>query len=791
MSKRLRLTIVGTHPIQYQAPWFRHLAAHCPELDLQVIYASQPTPEQQGIGFGTAFEWDTGVLDGYSCRILRPPTAGQRLDTYRGINVPEVADAIAASEPDVVLVPGWNSITLVHAIRFCRRQRIPLLYRGDTHLGNRPSGWKGSLWVARNRRRLDRFDGWLSVGERVHRFLRYLQMPEERIFASPHCVDNAFFATRAEPWQQPEARLHLREELGIAPQSFAVLFCGKLQPKKRPGDVIRAIARLQESDRTASVSLLVAGSGELETDLRRLAERHRVPVIWRGFVNQTELPRLYAAADCLALPSDWGETWGLVVNEAMATGLPCVVSDRVGCAPDLITAGETGEVFRFGDVHNLSEALQRVRIRKAGGHDYRAACRRRIEVYSYAHASRGLLEACQALCRPAITPMRRDRRVLACCGGMVVIFGLERSVFDILRVLREEGAAVHCVLNSWEYARVAEAADRIGATWATGYYRHRVTRRLANPKALFLTGWDMLCTSAQLVREVLQFRPTHVLIPEYATALRNAPALIWCRARGIRVIFPVGNTPAANGFHRKLWRWILASLVDQFVGVSEYVERELLGCGLPPAKVSHARLTAALRAKMPGMQNDKDFGRVIYAGQVNPLKGVHLLLDAIGLLRSRGIDVSLDVVGPMEGWIQPAWAGYREALRARAQQPDLAGAVHFLGEREDVPLLLARAGIHCCPSMPEQQEALGLVNLEAKQAGTPSVVFPTGALPELIQHGRDGWVCRDCTATALAEGLEYFLTDPARCREAGEQARRSAERFNREAFTREWLEQFA
>ena len=790
MSRRIRLTVVSTHPIQYHAPWFRHITEHCPELNLQVLYASQPTPEQQGAGFETAFTWDTDVLFGYSCRILRPPTTGQRFDTYRGVNVPEIADAIAASKPDVVLVPGWNSVTLVHASRFCRRNGIPLLYRGDTHMGNRPTGWKGPLWVERNRRRLQQFDGWLSVGRHVHQFLRYLQVPDERIFSSPHCVDNDFFAGEAEAWQHPEARAQLRSELGVAAESFAVLFCGKLQAKKRPTDVIEAVARLQQRSPARTISLLIAGRGEQEAVLRDLAARRGIHTIWQGFVNQSGLPRLYAAADCLALPSDWGETWGLVVNEALATGLPCIVSDRVGCAPDLVTSGETGETFRFGDIDHFTAALLRVLEAQSGGHDYAPACRRRAEGYSYVRASDGLIEACQTLCRPA-APVKPERRVLACCGGMVVIFGLERSIFDILRVLREDGAAVHCVVNSWEFARITEAAERIGATWATGYYRHRITRRLGNPKALLLSLWDMLCTSTQLLREVFQFRPTHILIPEYPTALRNAPALLWCRACGIPVIFPVGNTPGTDRFQRRLWRRILNPLIDRFIGVSAYVERELLACGLPPAKVGHARLTAALRTQSSPIDTEKDCSRVVYVGQINPLKGVHLLLDAIALLRARGYAVTLDVAGPMDGWIQPAWAGYRESLRERANQHDLQGAVFFLGEREDVPALLARAGIHCCPSLPEQQEALGLVNLEAKQAGTPSVVFPTGALPELIVHGRDGWICRGCSVEALAEGIESFLADPSRCLEAGQQAQRSSERFSREHFTRDWLEQFS
>src|SRR5207247_2521741 len=108
------------------------------------------------------------------------------------------------------------------------------------------------------------------------------------------------------------------------------------------------------------------------------------------------------------------------------------------------------------------------------------------------------------------------------------------------------------------------------------------------------------------------------------------------------------------------------------------------------------------------------------------------------------------------------------------------------GWREDVLALLASAGIHCCPSRPEQREGFGLVNVEAKQAGIPSVVLPTGALPELIAHGEDGWICSEVSADALAEGIEYFLADPVRLERASCAARASAERFSRERFADAW-----
>jgi glycosyltransferase involved in cell wall biosynthesis len=88
-----------------------------------------------------------------------------------------------------------------------------------------------------------------------------------------------------------------------------------------------------------------------------LVSSGRVPVRFTGFLNQSEIAKAYIAADMLVLPSDGGETWGLVVNEAMCCGRPCIVSDQVGCGPDLVQSGQTGAVFPLGDVDALAKLM--------------------------------------------------------------------------------------------------------------------------------------------------------------------------------------------------------------------------------------------------------------------------------------------------------------------------------------------------------------------------------------------------------------------------------------------------
>jgi glycosyltransferase involved in cell wall biosynthesis len=783
MSGSVRLTAVLTHPVQYYAPWFRHIAAHCPEIDLTVLYAADPTPAQRGVGFGVGLEWDTVLTDGYRCRILRPTRAGESVhsDRFWGLHVAEIGAAVVDTRPDVVLLPGWHSVTLVRALVACRRARIPVLYRGDSHLGTRPLGWRGPVWAARTRWLLGRFDGYLSVGTRAREYLRAFRVDPCRIFDAPHAVDNDGFARAAAPFQTRETRAAARRSLGLDERAFVVLFVGKLEPKKRPIDLVEAMARVRPG-----ASLLVVGAGLLEPACRERAERLGVRAVWTGFLNQSELGRVYAVADCLALPSDGSETWGLVVNEALATGLPVVVSDRVGCGPDLVTEGETGAISPMGDASALAAAIERVRALIDAGVDHGASCRARAARHGLDRATAGLAAACRA-----VTRARRQRearpapRVVACCGGMVIVGGLERVVFELLRGLTERGAAVHCIVNTWGSDRIVPLVREIGAGCSPGAYRRRLERRPRNPLAFAAMAWDVLKTSAGLVRDARRHRATHVLVPDLVAVLRNAPALALLRLFRVRVIFPLANAPDPGAAYRRIWQWGVVPVVDQFVCNSAFTMRELLGHGVPPRAVSLIHPCAPRRAPAPP-GSTRDAGLVIYVGQVIPGKGLDLLLDAVALLVAAGHDVRLDVVGDVDGWEPPGWRGYRARIRARAARPDLAGRVRFYGEREDVPALLGRAAVHCCPSEPEFREAFGIVNLEAKEAGIPSVVCPTGGLVELIEHGVDGWICAEASAAAIAEGIEAMIVNPVRLARAGEAARRSALRWSRERFASAW-----
>lgn len=388
----MKLSVVLTHPIQYYSPWFRYISARS-NLDLEVIYAVQPNADQQGVGFGVPFAWDGFLTQGYKCRIVAPHSLSSvnlSSDKLFGVLGLSIGNAIINVRPDVVLLPGWHSIVYLVALFYCRVHGIPVLLRGDTNMGNRPAGLRGIVWHARTKILLKQFSSYLAVGTKARKYLNYFGIPSQQIVSCPHCVDNDYFVEQSTIHATVQGRRETRKLFGLNSAEFVLLFVGKLEHKKRPQDVLRAAALLG-----SAVAVLIIGDGELRGSLSELANRLGVNTVFTGFRNQSELARIYSCADCLVLPSDSGETWGLVVNEAMASGIPCIVSDRVGCTPDLIEEGDTGEVFHMGDIQDLSAAISRVRSRTAQGHDWSRACRNKMIAFSFETATLGLISACR------------------------------------------------------------------------------------------------------------------------------------------------------------------------------------------------------------------------------------------------------------------------------------------------------------------------------------------------------------------------------------------------------------
>lgn len=345
---------------------------------------------------------------------------------------------------------------------------------------------------------------------------------------------------------------------------------------------------------------------------------------------------------------------------------------------------------------------------------------------------------------------------------MVIVAGLERMTFEVLRVLRDHGAEVHCILNNWENHRIVALADAIGASWSTGYYRYGFGRHLFNPFKLAQFLWDTLMTSLGLLRDARRFRPTHVLLPDFVTVLKNAPALILLRAVGVKTIFRVGNHPSPGRFYSMLWSKLISPLVNLIVANSAFSQRKLLEAGTSASKTIVIRNAVSVRSVVP--ETDANVLRVIKTrrtilcvGQIAPFKGTHLAVEAGLRLLADGEDIQVVIVGRLPNW-PPEFVEYVQTIQAQIDQAGATAQIHLVDECQNVPEIMRGSYLLVTPIL--QEETFGNIALEAKSVGLPVVTFPTGGLLELVAHQQSGFVCQDSTLESLLEGIRYFLHTP-------------------------------
>jgi len=388
-----RLAIIATHPIQYHAPWFRALAER-PEIDLDVFYCHRATPQEQaGAGFNVEFDWDVSLLDGYAHRFLRNVARKPSLNGFTGLDTPEISDIVKAKHFDAVIVNGWNYKSAWQTMRACWRTKTPVMVRSDSHLLSARSPAKRLAKLPLYRWFIPKLDACLPVGKWSRDYFLHYGAKPDRVFVVPHVVDVKFFRSEAQRLQVERSKL--RQKWMLDEDAMVFLFVGKFIPKKRPLDFVSAIANAN-SNGTRIMGLMV-GDGPLRITCNQAVENTNTPIRFTGFLNQSEISQAYAVADALVLPSDGGETWGMVVNEAMASGLPCFVSDAVGCGPDMIAPGQTGDIFALGDINRLASLLTFYAERSDGLTRMGETAKCKINEYSISAAVEGVMHAIRAV----------------------------------------------------------------------------------------------------------------------------------------------------------------------------------------------------------------------------------------------------------------------------------------------------------------------------------------------------------------------------------------------------------
>ena len=347
-----RVAALLTHPIQYYSPWLGKLANRC---DLEVFYAHRQSSHGQAeAGFGVAFEWDVPLLEGYRSRFLTNVSAAPGLGGFRGCDTPEIVEILRRERFDALILFGWNKKCLLQGWAGALRAGTCVFVRVDNQIDSQPSIWRRAIKRMIYPVFLSRSAHYLSPGRRTDQYLRTYCVPKRRIHRLPHMIDRQRFAHSAQSARQRGRHSEFRRRHGIAPNDFVFLFVGKLLPKKRPELLLDAFLNFRQP----GARLLFAGDGPLRQQLQDRSA-HDSRISFAGFINQSALPLVYAACNCIVLPSDSEETWGLVINEAQACGLPAIVSQEAGCAPELIDEGRTGWKLTHPNAEELTGLLGR------------------------------------------------------------------------------------------------------------------------------------------------------------------------------------------------------------------------------------------------------------------------------------------------------------------------------------------------------------------------------------------------------------------------------------------------
>ena len=395
----LRVAYLLSHPIQYQSPLLRLLAQQ-PELELTVLYTSDfSVRSYHDKGFGAAVQWDVPLLGGYPHEFLPRLLDGQDVSFFRPLNR-GIYRRLWQGQFDVLWIHGYATLNSWMAMVAAKMLGIPVLLRTDSTLIDHPRG--PAKLAVKNLffRILRRFTyGVLSVGQRNTEYWRHHLGVDIPVFSIPYAVDNAFFQERCRAASATRERL--RQELGLEANRPVLLFASKLLERKCCIDLVDAylevVRRLKLKDESQpSPYLLIVGEGEqrpqIEARLQQASAEEREGVRLLGFRNQSELPRFYDLCDVFVLPSIH-EPWGLVVNEAMNAAKAIVVSDQVGCQPDLVQDGDNGLVYPARNVKALADALERVLADPAVYRKMGERSLERIQSFSFEANVRGLMQA--------------------------------------------------------------------------------------------------------------------------------------------------------------------------------------------------------------------------------------------------------------------------------------------------------------------------------------------------------------------------------------------------------------
>jgi glycosyltransferase involved in cell wall biosynthesis len=387
----VKVKFIISHPVQYFSPLFRELAQQ-ENIDFEVWYCSdEGIRNTKDIGFDTDVKWDIPLLEGYKYRFFENKARRASIHFgFVGLWNPDILRELHREKNRVtVILHGWHYITHFIILLSARLMGHYIIFRGDNpdHHDVNLSYLKKTLKKIILIPLLNIPNLIYFVGIRNFNFFRKYGVPKEKLIYAPHSVDNKRF--EMDQTEKMRRGNLLRKTYQIEENAVVIICPAKYIPKKRIHDIIDAVA-LTGNDR---FHILLVGEGSSRTFLQnRINEKIPKQATLTGFINQSEMPDYYAMADILCLASEYGETWGLAVNEGMNCRLPVVISELCGCALDLVEHNKNGYIYPTGNIEVLSEYLNILANNKSLRHQMGENSFDRIQSFSLLKTVEGMIK---------------------------------------------------------------------------------------------------------------------------------------------------------------------------------------------------------------------------------------------------------------------------------------------------------------------------------------------------------------------------------------------------------------
>ncbi len=356
MRAKKRFIFLLSHPIQYFSPLFQEMAKD-PAFDLLVLYCSDENVKGHiDKDFGVNVKWDIPLLEGYKYKFLKNNSWKPSIyNGFFGLLNFEIIKKLKKERGSFLVIHGWAYATNFLAVLGAKIFGVNLCLRSENPLNQELLKSKFSLFIRNMFFRyfwFRMFDYFFYIGSQNKKLYIHYGVKEEKLVFTPYAVDNDRFRSEYEEYKNKKT--NLRNELGLPVDKKIILYSGKYITKKRPMDLLQAYHSLNDE----KAALVFLGDGEIRKEMEEYISDHKLQHVYlTGFKNQSEVGKYFATADIFVLPSGAGETWGLVVNEAMNFELPVIVSDLVGCAEDVVKDGLNGYTFKCGDISTLKSAL--------------------------------------------------------------------------------------------------------------------------------------------------------------------------------------------------------------------------------------------------------------------------------------------------------------------------------------------------------------------------------------------------------------------------------------------------